>query len=76
VCVLLSVPCSARASFRRMGSRRRRQRVKKKVVKAGDVCPHCRVGLLERVEEDVPFYEAHLQCPKCDSTYSIEDEKK
>jgi uncharacterized protein YbaR (Trm112 family) len=50
--------------------------VKKKVVKAGDVCPHCRVGLLERVEEDVPFYEAHLQCPKCDSTYSIEDEKK
>lgn len=47
----------------------------KGTVKAGDVCPHCRVGLLEKVKEDQPWYEAHLQCPKCDSTYNIEDKK-
>ena len=36
------------------------------------LCPHCKKGLLEGVLGTKPYTMSHLQCYRCDSTYTFD----
>ena len=42
--------------------------------KENDICPHCGGDKLVLIPELEPWYTDHLQCPKCDSTYNLEED--
>ena len=46
---------------------------KKGKLKEGDICPFCKEGKLEFVEEVDHWQTDHLMCSECDSTYCIEE---
>ncbi len=33
-------------------------------------CSHCKIGELIYVPQDLPYYEEHFICSRCDSTYN------
>lgn len=39
----------------------------------GNICPHCKNGILQYVGPNEPYSNAHLQCERCDSTFNIEN---
>ena len=43
-------------------------------MKPGDLCPHCKKGILELidVEENEIYNIDYLMCDECDSTYTVD----
>ena len=48
--------------------------VKKKALKGGDLCPHCKMKCLVHIPAREPHYAEYLTCPSCDKTFRLEGE--
>lgn len=40
------------------------------------VCPYCKEAKLKVIDADPPWTIEHYQCPKCDSTFNIDEVKE